>query len=48
MIGLLVKNEISPADKTEGACECRISGTHVHPLFYRMTIGCVITDLCDR
>ena len=20
--------------KTEGACECRISGTHVHPLFY--------------
>ena len=36
MIGLLVKNEICfrRQIKTEGACECRISGMHVHPLFY--------------
>jgi len=36
LIGLLAKNEICfrRQTKTEGACECRISGTHVHPLFY--------------
>ena len=38
IIKLLVKNEICfrRQTKTEGACECRISGTHVHPLFYHL------------
>ncbi len=38
IIKLLVKNEICfrRQIKTEGACECRISGTHVHPLFYHL------------